>query len=112
MRVGPAPASSNAPNRAFRVPANIGGTAGWTIPGTGVNFPGCWITITNIGTAVTDLLAFSCQASAGGLVITDTAADYVIPPGGTVDYWVNSGVDTVRYGGPATAIASCHRSSI
>lgn len=114
QRVGPAPASSSLPNRAFRIPANVGGTANWTIPGMAVGQPGCWITITNIGTAATDLLAFSCQASTqpGGIVIADSANDFVIPPGATVDYWVNTGMDTVRFAGPATAIASCHRSSI
>lgn len=112
-RIGPAPAADATKiNRAFRTPANAGGTASWTIPGTGPQFPGCWVTITNIGTATTDLLAVSFQRSSEVLVIAATATDFVIGPGQTQDWWCDQGVDTVRFGGPATAIASHYRSSL
>lgn len=112
-RCGPARAADTTKvNRAFRTPANAGGTASWTIPGTGPGFPGCWITITNLGTAATDLLTVNIQrTSEGALQIADTATDFVMPPGTTQDFWCESGVDTVRFGGPATAIASHYRSS-
>lgn len=113
-RVGPARAADTTKiNRAFRTPANAGGTANWTIPGTGPQQPGCWVTITNLGTGVADTLAVNFQRSSEGTIqIADTATDFVMPPGSTQDWWCDSGVDTVRFGGPATAIASHYRSSL
>lgn len=113
-RVGPARAADATKiNRAFRTPANAGGTANWTIPGTGPGLPGCWVTITNIGTNPTDLLAVNFQRTSEGTIqIADTATDFVIGPGTTQDFWCDPGVDTARFGGPATAIASHFRSSL
>lgn len=119
QRLGPARAADTAKiNRAFRVPAAVDGSASWAIPGTGVNtngglFPGCWVTITNIGTATTDLLAVSFQRLHEGAAVNGSSAnDFVITPGSTQDFWCDSGVDTVRLAGPVTAIASCYRSSL
>ena len=114
-RVGPAPASDALKvNRAFRTPAAVAGSASWTIPGTGSGSPGpgCWVTISNIGTALTDLLCVSFQRSTETLINTATATDFVMPPGTTQDWWCEQGVDTVRFGGPVTAIASHYRSSL
>lgn len=111
-RVGPAPAAASTKiNRAFRTPAATDGSASWTIPGTGPQFPGCWVTISNIGTAATDTLAVSFQRSSEGVANSNSAADFIIPPGTTQDWWCDQGVDTVRFAGPTTAIASHYRSS-
>lgn len=114
-RVGPAPQAQVAKiNRAFRTAAAVDGSASWTIPGTGNGKPGCWVTISNIGTATTDLLAVSFQSSGqdGGLINASSANDFVLPPGTTQDFWCDPGIDTVRHGGPVTAIASEYRSSL
>jgi hypothetical protein len=112
-RVGPARAADTTKiNRAFRTPSAPAGSASWTIPGTGAAFPGCWVTITNIGTSPTDLMAVSFQRSSETLANGDSANDYVLAPGNTQDFWCDQGVDTVRFAGPATAIASHYRSSL
>ena len=112
-RVGPAPFGSGKINAAFRNAPNPGGTVSWTIPGAGLQQPGCWITITNIGTADTDILCFNVWSSNDGAhPNVNTAGDIAIPPGGTVDYWCETGIDRVKFGGPATAVASHHRSSL
>ena len=114
-RVAPAPAAqTTAKNRAFRVPAAVDGSAEWEVPGTGHDIPGCWVTITNIGTTDTDVLCFCAYSSTQFPDGFDcaTATDFALGPGATVDYWLDSGVDTIKFGGPVTAIASCHRSSL
>ena len=114
-RVGPAPASQTAKiNRAFRTPAAVDGSASWTIPGAGPQKPGCWVTISNIGTAAADLLAISFQGTGqdGGLINASSANDFVLPPGTTQDFWCDPGIDTIRHAGPVTAIASEYRSSL
>lgn len=113
-RVGPARAADTTKvNRAFRTAAAVDGSASWTIPGMGTTVPvGCWVTITNLGAAAADLLAVSFQRSSETLVNTATATDYTLPPGTTQDFWCDQGVDTVRFGGPTSAIASHYRSSL
>lgn len=113
-RVGPARAGDTTkPNRAFRTPAAVDGSAGWTIPSAGPQAPGCWITVTNIGVLATDLLVVTCQRSSEGAPVNAaTATDFVVVPGTTQDWWCDQGVDTVRFGGPVTAIASHYRSSL
>lgn len=120
-RIGPAPAAdADAINRAFRTPAAVNGSASWTIPGTGIAgaqmgvLPGCWVTITNIGVQNTDLMvvAFWSTSTRGTMANVATAADYVILPGATQDFWCPPGIDTVKFGGPVTAIASHFRSSL
>lgn len=114
QRVAPAPASAtSANNRAFRIPAAVDGSASWSVPGTGQGKPGCWVTITNIGTASTDILCF-CAGSSSYATVPNcaTATDFAIPPGGTQDFFLQSGVDTIKFGGPVTAIASCARTSL
>lgn len=112
-RVGPARAGDVTKiNRAFRTPAAVNGSASWTIPGAGTEKPGCWVTITNVGAAATDVLAISFQRSSETLANTDSTTDYQLPVGTTQDFWCDQGVDTVRFGGPVTAIASHFRSSL
>lgn len=112
-RVGPARAGDTTKiNRAFRTPAAVDGSASWTIPGTGVQNPGCWVTITNIGAAATDVLTISCQRSSEVLANTNPATDFLLPVGTTQDFWCDQGTDTIRFGGPVTAIASHYRSSL
>lgn len=121
-RVAPAAydATSNDPdyiNRAFRIPAAVDGSAGWTIPGAGVSsqgnaLPPCWVTITNISLVETDLMVvrFGRSHFAATLPNASTANDFVILPGATQDFFCESGVDLVKFGGPTSAIASCYRS--
>lgn len=120
-RVGPAANSLGvaAINRAFRTPAAVDGSASWTIPGaglatTGGMLPGCWVSISNIGTALTDLLvvAFGRSGVTGGTPNAISATDFVILPGTTQEFWCDAGVDTVKFGGPVTAIASHYRSCL
>lgn len=112
-RVGPARAADTTKvNRAFRTPAAVDGSASWTIPGTGPQAPGCWVTISNIGAAATDTIAVTFQRSSETLVNAVTGTDFVMPAGTTQDWWCDQGVDTVRFGGPVTAIASHYRSSL
>jgi hypothetical protein len=113
-RVGPARAADTTKiNRAFRTAAAVDGSAGWTIPGAGPQLPGCWVTISNIGAAATDTLAVSFQRSSEGTPVNAaTAVDFVMPAGTTQDWWCEQGVDTVRFGGPVTAVVSHYRSSL
>lgn len=73
---------------------------------------GCYVTITNTGLLTTDLLCVSFQRSTQTLVNAATAADFTIMPGATGEFWCDQGVDTVRFAGPVTAIASHYRSSL
>jgi hypothetical protein len=112
-RVGPARAGDVTKiNRAFRTPAAVDGSASWTIPGAGPQNPGCWVTITNVGAAATDVLAISFQRSSETLANTNSATDFQLPVGTSQDFWCDQGVDTIRFGGPVTAIASHYRSSL
>lgn len=114
-RVGPAANSlSTLINRAFRTAAAVDGSASWTIPGTGPQLPGCWVSITNIGTALTDLLvvAFGRSSVSGGTPNAASATDFIVLPGTTQEFWCDAGVDTVKFGGPVTAIASHYRSCL
>ena len=118
-RVGPAPASQSAAlNRAVRTPAAVNGSAQWVIPGTGFTsngnvLPGCWVTITNTSLTATDLLCVSFWSTREGAhPNVATANDFVILPGATQEFWCDPGIDSVKFGGPVTAIASHYRSSI
>lgn len=112
-RVGPARAGDVTKiNRAFRTPAAVDGSASWTIPGAGPQLPGCWVTITNVGAAATDVLTVAFQRSADTLANANSATDYQLPVGTTQDFWCDQGTDTVRFAGPVTAIASHYRSSL
>lgn len=113
-RVAPAPAASGLANRAFRFTAALDGSTEWEVPvspGTG-----CWVTIANIGPAATDILYFCAYSSgkfpSGFLAVSST--DLAISPGATVDYWLDPGVDRIKFASASTptAIASCHRSSL
>ena len=112
-RIAPAPVGTTAINAAFRSVPDAGGTVSWPIPGAGLGLPACWITITNLGTANTDILYFNVwRSNDGPHPNVNTAGDIGIPPGATADYWCASGIDRVKFGGPATAVASHHRSSL
>lgn len=115
-----APAAADTPvgnpsyiNRSFRTAAAVNGSAAWTIPGAGPGFPACWVTITNIGQVETDLMVVRFgRSSEGTLANAATATDFVILPGATQDFYCESGVDSVKFGGPVTAIASHYRSCL
>lgn len=100
-------------NRAFRTPCAVDGSASWTIPGAGPGMPPCWVTITNISLTATDLMTVVFgRSSEGVLGNAETAEDFVILPGSTQDFYCESGVDTAKFGGPVTAIASHYRSCL
>lgn len=117
-RVGPAPFGSGKLNAAFRTAAAVNGSAQWTIPGTGFTasgnaLSGCWVTITNISLTPTDLMVVSFWATNEGAHANAlTASDHVIMPGATQEFWCDPGINSVKFGGPVTAIASHYRSSI
>lgn len=121
-RVGPAAAAAlvnglTPINAAARTPAAVNGSATWTIPAMGAQAPGngCYVTITNTGLLTTDLLVVAFSRSldpAAGRPNAATATDFTIMPGATGEFWCDQGVDTVKFGGPVTAIASHYRSSI
>lgn len=116
-RVGPAPFGSGDLNAAYRTAAAVNGSAQWTIPGTGVSnsgnvLPGCWVTITNESLTATDLLRVSFWATSRSAHANVGASDIVIMPGATQEFECPPGVNSVKFGGPVTAIASHYRSSI
>jgi hypothetical protein len=110
MRCAPAPVgSASAPNRNFDItPSATGGVASqWVVPGTGAGLPGCWITLTNYSTANINFCAGDANT------IADAAAtDSVLIPGASQDYWLNVGIDRLRFRGAAIPAVSAHRSSL
>lgn len=119
-RVGPAPSGSTEINRAFRTAAAVDGSALWQIPSTGLMsgnggcFPGCWVTVTNIGQLASDLMVVNFWSTVTGLAHANalSATDFVVLPGQTQEFWCNSGINQMKIGGPVTAIASHYRSSL
>lgn len=107
MRVAPAPAGGNKINRNFDITPAVDGSAEWVVPGMGSQQMGCWVTLTNYSTAN---IRFN---SGDALTIVNAAAtDSVLVPGATQDYWLQSGLDRLRFIGAATPGVSAHRSSV
>lgn len=112
MRVGPAPVGSTALNRNFDITPAVDGSSEWQVPGTGPGIEGCWITLTNYSSAVIRFCTGTSTAGTNVTIANAAATDNALPAGATQDFWMNVGIDRVRFIGAATPGASAYRSSI
>lgn len=112
MRVGPAPVGGTALNRNFDITPAADGSSEWQVPGAAPNQPGCWITLTNYSAAIIRFCTGTSTAGTNVTIANAAATDNALPPGATQDFWMNVGIDRVRFLGAVSPGVSAYRSSI